>query len=111
LETVTGAVLPITKSAKKSLKVSRTKKALNQTKRVALEKALRTADAKTVNHTVSLIDKAAKTGIIHKNKAARLKSQLAKKLGTPKREKSKERVATKTEAVKKPVVKKTKTKK
>ncbi len=79
--------MPITKSAKKSLRVSRTKKALNDQKRIALSKALKKVDAKTVNHTVSLIDKAAKTGIMHKNKAARMKSQLAKKYGTPKAEK------------------------
>lgn len=75
--------MPITKSAKKSLKVSRTKKAANDIQRIALSKALKTVDAKTVNHTVSLIDKAAKTGLMHKNKAARLKSRLAKKYGTP----------------------------
>lgn len=79
--------MPITKSAKKSLRVSRTKHAANETQRTTLEKAIRLADAKTINHVVSLIDKAAKTGIIHKNKAARLKSQLAKKISTPKTEK------------------------
>ena len=79
--------MPITKSAKKSLKVSRTKQAKNKTKTAVMEKAIRTANTKTVNETISLIDKAAKTGIMHKNKAARLKSQLAKKLGTPKAEK------------------------
>lgn len=96
--------MPITKSAKKSLKVSRTKKALNDTKRVALSKALKKTDANNVSQTVSLIDKAAKTGLMHKNKAARMKSQLAKKFGTPKVEKkavtkpaiTKEKKATKT---------------
>ena len=81
--------MPITKSAKKSLKVSRTKQAQNYTNEVALEKAIRMADVKTVNHVVSLIDKAAKTGLMHANKAARLKSQLAKKFGTPKATESK----------------------
>lgn len=75
--------MPITKSAKKSLKVSRTKLAVNKQKKVVLEKALRTADSKTVNKTISLVDKAAKTGLMHKNKAARIKSRLARKLGTP----------------------------
>lgn len=81
--------MPITKSAKKSLKVSRTKLAVNKQKKAVLEKALRTVDEKTVNKTVSLIDRAAKTGLMHKNKAARLKSRLAKKLGTPATAKSK----------------------
>ena len=79
--------MPISKSAKKSLKVSRTKQAQNYTATVILEKALRKADAKNVNTAVSLVDKAAKIGLMHKNKAARLKSQLAKKFGTPKAEK------------------------
>ena len=81
--------MPITKSAKKSLKVSRTKKAANDLKRVALSKALKSVDEKSVNHTISLIDKAAKTGLMHENKAARMKSQLAKKFGTPASAKSK----------------------
>lgn len=79
--------MPITKSAKKSLRVSQTKRAQNHINKVALEKALRKTDAENVNKTVSLIDKAAKTGLMHKNKAARLKSQLAKKIGTPVAEK------------------------
>jgi ribosomal protein S20 len=78
--------MPITKSAKKSLKVSRTKQALNRSKTATMEKALRLADAGSVNNVISLVDKAAKTGIMHANKAARIKSRLAKKFGTPKAE-------------------------
>lgn len=74
--------MPITKSAKKSLKVSRVKQAQNYKAKVSLDKALKNVDEKTVNKTVSTIDKAAKIGIIHKNKAARLKSALSKKFGT-----------------------------
>lgn len=101
--------MPITKSAKKSLKVSRTKKAVNDQKRIALSKALKKVDEKTINHAVSLIDKAAKTGIMHKNKAARMKSQLAKKFGTPKVTKTE--VKTVTKPTKKTSVKKSKDKK
>lgn len=79
--------MPITKSAKKALRVSETKRAQNKINKVKLEKALRQATEKTVNAAISTIDKSAKTGLIHKNKAARLKSRLAKKLGTPKAEK------------------------
>ena len=81
--------MPITKSAKKSLKVSETKRAQNQKREIALAKALKLVNAKNVNEAISLIDKAAKIGIIHKNKAARLKSRLAKKFGTPKQLKAK----------------------
>ena len=77
--------MPITKSAKKSLKVSRVKQAQNYKAKVSLDKALKGVDEKTVNKTVSTIDKAAKIGIIHKNKAARLKSALSKKFSSPKK--------------------------
>ena len=76
--------MPITKSVKKSLKVSRTKEKQNQEREILLQKALKKVNTENVNQAISLIDKAAKTGIIHKNKAARLKSRLAKKFGTPK---------------------------
>jgi small subunit ribosomal protein S20 len=76
--------LPITKSAKKSLKVARVKQAQNYANTVLLEKALRKVSAETINSVMSVIDKSAKTDIIHKNKAARLKSRLTKKFGTPK---------------------------
>lgn len=75
--------MPLTKSAKKSLKVSRTRQAQNQKREILLEKALKSVNEKNVSQAISLIDKAAKTGIIHQNKAARLKSRLAKKFGTP----------------------------
>lgn len=98
--------MPITKSAKKSLKVSRVKKAQNLKTKVALSKALKNVDEKNINQAFSTIDKAAKTGVIHKNKAARLKSALSKKMATPKGE-------TKTVAkpVKSSTIKKTATKK
>ena len=76
--------MPITKSAKKSLKVSKTKQKQNRENEAGLEKAIRLASKENVSKVVSLIDKAAKTGIIHKNKAARLKSRLMKKFGTEK---------------------------
>lgn len=103
--------MPITKSAKKSLRVSQTKRAQNQTNKVVLEKALRKADVETINSVMSTIDKSAKTGLIHKNKAARLKSRLAKKLGTPKAEaktvtKKAETKEVKAKTVKKAVAKK-----
>lgn len=111
--------MPITKSAKKSLKVSRTKQAQNRLQSVKLEKSLRLVNEESVNEVVSLIDKAAKTNLIHKNKAARLKSKLAKKMATPKTENktavakpvkktATKKVATKSKAGKKTVKSKSK---
>lgn len=84
--------MPITKSAKKSLRVSQTKKAQNRTRKIALDKALKAVNNDNISSTIALIDKAAKTGIIHKNKASRMKSQLSKKFSTPKQEKPKAKV-------------------
>lgn len=68
--------MPITKSAKKSLRVSLRKRAQNLKREKALEKELK--QSKDLLKLQKLIDKAAKTGVIHKNKAARLKSKLFK---------------------------------
>jgi len=106
--------LPITKSAKKSLKVSKTKQAQNKIQRVSLSKALKNTDEKNVNATISLIDKAAKKNLFHKNKAARMKSALAKKFGTPPAGKTAAKPAAKAKAkveTKKTVAKKTAVKK
>lgn len=80
--------MPITKSAKKSLAVSERKRAHNLIVEKKFKKALKTVKKENVNQVISIVDKTAKTGIIHKNKAARLKSRLAKKFGTEKTEKS-----------------------
>lgn len=98
--------MPITKSAKKSLKVTRTKRAQNYLRTVTLEKALRKASPETANEVMSIIDKTAKTGIIHKNKAARLKSQLAKKIAATPVEKKIVAKKTAVKAVKKTAKKK-----
>jgi small subunit ribosomal protein S20 len=96
--------MPITKSAKKSLRVSRTKKAQNKKSKVSLSKALKASNAKNIGDTFSVIDKAAKTGIIHKNKAARLKSQISKKF---KEEKASKKTVAKVVEKAKPEIKKT----
>lgn len=80
--------MPITKSAKKSLKVSLKKRAMNRVQEIDLEKALQKVSASNVNEVISKIDKAAKTNLISDNKAARMKSRLAKKFGTPKKVKT-----------------------
>ncbi|MGA2666675.1 MAG: 30S ribosomal protein S20 [Patescibacteria group bacterium] len=76
--------MPITKSAKKSLKVSEIKREHNKVLKIELEKAIKKVSASNINEVISKIDKAAKVKIISKNKAARIKSALSKKFGTPK---------------------------
>ena len=75
--------MPNIKSAKKKMRkdVKRTKH--NAFYREAIKKAMRLSaklkeDEKELRKTLSLIDKAAKKKIIHKNKAARLKSRVMK---------------------------------
>ena len=82
--------MPITKSAKKSLKVSLRKRQMNRAQKIELEKTIKKASTSNINEAISKIDKAAKTHLISKNKAARMKSRLTKKFGTPKATKSPE---------------------
>lgn len=73
--------MPITKSAIKALKQSEVRRARNTNKKRNLKNAVK--DTKTVEDlkkAQSTIDKIAKTGYIHRNKAARLKSRLAKRV-------------------------------
>lgn len=76
--------MPIIKRAKKKLKHDRkvTKRTSSQRKtfRTAVKSYRAKPSAKTLTQTVSVIDKAVKFKIIHKNTAARLKSRLSKLL-------------------------------
>lgn len=82
--------MPNIKSAMKRVKVNKTKAAANKARRSNLKTVLKNADAACVNNTadkadaikvaIKKIDQAASKGLIHKNKASRKKSQLAKKL-------------------------------
>ncbi len=80
--------MPITASAKKALRQTKRRNARNIIKKDAYKKAVRTARKfvaeKKVEDAVKLIpaamkalDKAAKTHVIGRNKASRLKSRLA----------------------------------
>ena len=76
--------MPNIKSAKKRVLVSKARteanKAAKSTLRTAIKQArAEGADAAVVKAAVVTVDRAAGKGLIHKNKAARLKSQLAKK--------------------------------
>lgn len=83
--------MPITKSAQKALRKSKRFYAVNQKKKTELKTALKSfqklveqdklKDAKTQLKIVyKKLDKAAKTNLIKKNKAGRLKSRLAAQL-------------------------------
>lgn len=81
--------MPIVKSAKKKLRQDRKRVKLNNKFRRDLKKSLNAAKKSPTKKNVSAafrnIDKLAKKNIIHKNKAARLKSSLSKLVkSTPK---------------------------
>ena len=62
--------MPNIKSAKKRVLIAKERTEANKASKTALKTVIKKARA---------VDKAAGKGLIHKNKAARLKSQLAKK--------------------------------
>jgi small subunit ribosomal protein S20 len=74
--------MPVTYSSKRALRKSLRKAEVNRRVRNQMKSVIK--DAKSSKNVEALpkayqaIDRAAKTHIIHKNKAARLKSQLAK---------------------------------
>lgn len=86
--------MPVTKTAKRALRSSKRKEVVNQQIRANLEVAIRVAKKSSrgrlasgrkkteeaVITAISLTDRAAKKHIIHKNKAARIKSSLSKLL-------------------------------
>ena len=80
--------MPITQSAKKALRQNISRRARNVVKKEAYKKAVKdfrafvaekkTEEAKKILSTVfKALDKAAKTKVIEKNKASRLKSRLS----------------------------------
>ena len=82
------------KSAVRSLRVSRIRALRNQSVKSAIKTFVKKTRAAITNgeeqaatflqETSSLVDKAAKRGIIHKNAAARRKSRLAKRMNAAK---------------------------
>ena len=74
--------MPVTKTAKRALRSAKRKLALNTSTLKNLEVAIRLAKrSKTlekITAAISLADRAAKKNVIHKNKAARIKSALSK---------------------------------
>ncbi len=86
--------MPLTKSAKKALKTDQRRKIENDATRARVKSALKGAKIaikeeqkdKEIQESISKafmeLDTAAKKNVIHKNKAARLKSRLVKKAKT-----------------------------
>lgn len=76
--------MPVTKTAKRALRGSIQKGIVNKLILSKLDSAIRQAKkSKTlvkITQVISLADRAAKKRVIHKNKAARIKSQMAKLL-------------------------------
>lgn len=70
--------MPISPSAKKSLRSSLAKKSQNVAIKIELKKAIKNLSEKNISDVISKIDKAAKNHIIHHNKASRLKARIAK---------------------------------
>ena len=82
--------MPNIKSAMKRVNVNKVKAASNKARKSNLKTMLKKADAAVATNAadkeaairlaIKRVDQAAAKGLIHKNKAARKKSQLAKKL-------------------------------
>ncbi len=76
--------MPVIKSAIKKLKQSIKHEAQNRSVKRQFKELVdafkKTPTAKAYAAAVSALDKAAKNNVIHKNKAARLKSRLSKRL-------------------------------
>lgn len=72
--------MPRTKSAKKQMRQARSRTARNRSQRSALRTTLKQArtSAESKPEAIRLLDRAARKRLIHPNKAARLKSHLAK---------------------------------
>lgn len=82
--------MPNIKSAKKRVKVNKTKAAANKARKSNLKTILKKADIAVttgaadkeaaIRVAIKRVDQACAKGLMHKNAAARKKSQLAKKL-------------------------------
>ena len=74
--------MPIIKSAKKALRQNKKHLVLNQKKKVALRSLVKKTTKSKTKADLSLLysaaDKAVKAGVIHKNKAKRIKSKISK---------------------------------
>lgn len=73
--------MPISKSAKKALRRDQRRRKINLKIKIPLKKAIKSArkspTPKALGKAFSWLDQAVKKNLIHKNKAARLKSRLS----------------------------------
>ena len=75
--------MPNIKSAKKRVKVLRVKSENNKARKTNLKTVLKNAnDKETIAVAIKKVDQACAKGLLHKNNAARKKSQLANKLNS-----------------------------
>lgn len=78
--------MPVTKQAKKKLRKDRKREIKNRVLKAGFKKIIKNTrkspTVKKLSQAAKVIDKAAKKGIVHKNKAARIKSRLAKLNGS-----------------------------
>ena len=79
--------MPNIASAKKNMRKSRAATARNRAQRSTLRTALKKAKAPTASaeeraQAVSLLDRAARKGLVHKNLASRHKSKMSKAVAT-----------------------------
>lgn len=92
--------MPITKAAKKKLRQDEKRHRNNRIARDAVldtvKKFKKNKSEKLLSETFSVIDRAKKKGLFHSNKVARMKSSLAKFMGS--KEKPAEKKATKKKA-------------
>lgn len=101
--------MPITSSAQKALRQEKTRTLVNLRIKNKMKRAIKQAkssrDPKSLNSAYSTIDTATKKHILHKNKAARLKSNLSRELKSaaskpPKASSSKAKTKAKPKATK-----------
>ena len=96
--------MPVTKTAKRALRSSIRKQAINKRNLTRLEIAVRQAKRRptveSVKKAISLADRAAKKKFIHKNKAARIKSRLSTLLPKQKSSTSKAKAKKKPKTIK-----------
>ena len=76
--------MPNIKSAKKRVLINKNRNEANKAAKTQLKTVIKKAraegaDAAAIKAAVVSVDKAAGKGLVHKNKAARIKSRLAKK--------------------------------
>ena len=76
--------MPIIRSAQKKMRSDSRKRQYNLQRKSVVKQAIKAMEKEPTKENFSTaqkaLDKAAKTNVIHKNKAARLKSRLSKKI-------------------------------